>query len=163
MFRKKEDKAERLRAQWRAQEAERKAEVERLIAVEREQMRMEKQSRQLEESWKKYVKEQERQAKELKKHEEWLIKHDEEIAKLKFKVGQAESDIAHWKEQVGNLYALLDAVQVELDQAIVGGKTQLKLQKQVITLNNQIHAAENRINKATFDRDTAKKKMEEAS
>lgn len=109
------------------------------------------------------MEEQRRQAVELKKHEEWLKRHDEEIAKLTYKVDQAESDIAHWKEQVGNLYALLDAVQVELDQAIVGGKTQLKLQKQVITLNNQIHTAEKRINKATFDRDTAKKKMEEAS
>ena len=74
-------------------------------------------------------------------------------------MAQAESDIEHWKEQIGNLYALLDVAQNELEQSIIGGRNQAKYQKQVITLNNQIHSAEARLNKATFERDQAKRKL----
>ena len=107
--------------------------------------------------------EQIRQARELEKHEAWLKKHDEEIAKLTFKISQAESDIGHWKEQIGNLYALLDVAQNELEQSIVGGRNQTKYQKQIITLNNQIHSAESRLAKAKFEKATAKRKIEEVA
>ena len=123
--------------------------IKRIVAVEREQMRLRE--------------EQARQAQVLEKHEAWLVRHDEEIEKLKFKVSQAESDIAHLKEHVGDLYGLLDAVQVELDQAIIGGKTQIKLQKQAITLKNQIHAAESKLAKAQFSKHEAERKMEEVA
>ena len=105
-------------------------EIKRIVAVEREQMRLRE--------------EQARQAQVLEKHEAWLVRHDEEIEKLKFKVSQA------------------DAVQVELDQAIIGGKTQIKLQKQAITLRNQIHAAESKLAKEQFAKREAERKMEVA-
>ena len=123
-------------------------EIKRIVAVEREQMRLRE--------------EQARQAQVLEKHEAWLVRHDEEIEKLKFKVSQAESDIEHLKERIGDLYGILDAIQVELDQAIVGGKTQIKLQKQAITLRNQIHAAESKLAKAQFSKREAERKMEVA-
>ena len=154
---------------WNRELEEARIDVDRLIAIEREQMRQAReQERQKAEQarqnrdMERYAREQMRQAKELEKHEQWLRKHDEEIAKLQFKVEQAERDIEHLRENVSNLYALLDYVNVELDQAIVGGKNQFKLQKQAITLTNQIHVAESRLNKATFDRDQAKKKLEVA-
>ena len=107
----------------------------------------------------KLEREQLRQAKELAKHEKWLQKHDEEIDRLKFRMNQAESDIEHWKEQLGNLYALLDVAQNELEQSDIGEKNQAKCQKQIISLTNQIHSAENKLSKAEFDRDQAKRKL----
>ena len=148
-------------------------EAERLVALEREQMRMAEQGRRLEESWKSYVleterkqekiqREQERIRKEQAKQAEQIAKHEKRISDLEFKMEQAESDIAHWKEQTGNLYALLDVLQVELEQAIVGGKNQMKIQKQIISLTNQIHAAESRLAKAEHVKAVSKKELEVA-
>ena len=120
------------------QKQEAEAEYRRIVELEHEQLRIRK--------------EQERQA-------EILRKHDEEIAKLQYKLSASESDIEHWKVQIGNLYALLDVAQNELEQSIIGGKNQAKYQKQVITLGNQIHAAEQRLSKAEFERDNAQKKL----
>ena len=75
---------------------------------------------------------------------------------------KAIKDEEHWKEQVGNLYALLDMAQNELQQAIIGGKNQMKYQKQIITLNNQIHAAEARYDKAKQDKTMLKRELEAA-
>ena len=135
----------RQREELRQQREDAKEWARQQVEMQREQIRL--------------AKEQERQARELEKHEAWLIKHDEEIEKLQFRMSKAESDIEHWKEQIGNLYALLDVAQNELEQCIVGGKNQTKYQKQVITLNNQIHAAEQRLAKAQFDWDCADRKL----
>lgn len=150
------------RKQWEQMKRDAQAEIDRAIALEREQKRQAKELERLSAENERYAREQLRQAREIEKHEAWLRKHDEEIAKLQFKVEQAERDIEHLRENVSNLYALLDYVNAELDQAIIGGKNQFKLQKQAITLTNQIHVAESRLNKATFDRDQAKKKLEVA-
>ena len=120
------------------QKAEAAAEYQRVVELETEQVR---------------------QAKELEKHEAWLKKHDEEIAKLRHKLTSAESDIAHWSEQIGNLYALLDIEQANQASALPGSKTDIKAQKSIITLTNQIHAAEQRLSKAEFERDNAQRKL----
>ena len=136
--------------------ADQKRQAARIAQVKAEQARQrEELKRQREES--------KRQARQLDKHEAWLKKHDAEIEALQFKVDKAESDIEHWKEQIGNLYALLDIAQAEMNSALVGGKIQMKYQKQVISLNNQIHTAEQRLNKAQFDRDCAERKMKEVA
>ena len=150
--------------------ADKKAQAKRNARIVAEQKRQRDELRQQREDAREWARqqveiqrEQMRQAKELERHEAWLIKHDEEIEKLQFRMSKAESDIEHWKEQIGNLYALLDVAQNELEQCIVGGKNQTKYQKQVITLNNQIHAAEQRLAKAQFDRDCAERKMKEVA
>ena len=136
--------------------ADQKRQAKRIAQVKAEQAKQrEELKRQREES--------KRQARQLDKHEAWLKKHDAEIEALQFKVGKAESDIAHWKEQIGNLYALLDIAQAEMNSALVGGKIQMKYQKQVISLNNQIHTAEQRLNKAQFEKDCAERKLEEVA
>ena len=136
--------------------ADQKRQAARIAQVKAEQARQrEELKRQREES--------KRQARQLDKHEAWLKKHDAEIEALQFKVDKAESDIEHWKEQIGNLYALLDIAQAEMNSALVGGKIQMKYQKQVIALNNQIHAAEQKLNKAQFDKDCAERKMKEVA
>ena len=157
--------------------SEAKKQAKRMAKIKAEQTRQKEEIRQQREEAREWArqqvemqreqirlaKEQERQAREIEKHEAWLVKHDAEISALQFKVGKAESDIAHWKEQIGNLYALLDIAQAEMESALVGGKIQTKYQKQVISLNNQIHTAEQRLNKAQFDKDCAERKLKEVA
>ena len=130
--------AARIREEFRIRQAEAKAEVQRMVAIEREQMRL---------------------AKESAKHEEMLLKHEEEIEKLKFRMEQAESDIEHWTEQLGNLYALLDIEQNAQIASVPGSAQDAKHQRKIITLTNQIHTAENRIAKAKFAKAEAERKI----
>ena len=103
-----------------------------------------------------------RQEKLNTKYEQQLAKHEAEIRKLKHAIAKTNSDIEHWKSQLGNLYALLDVAQDELEQSIVGGKNQSKYQKQVMTYTNQIHAAENKLKDAKFAKEELKRKLEVA-
>ena len=120
-------------------------EIKRLVAIEREQMRQRE--------------EQARQAQELIRHEAWLKKHDKEIAELRFKLEQAESDIEHWKEQIGNLYGLLDLEKAMQAKALPGSKADYQSQKRIITLSNQIHAAESRLAKAKHTKAATEKEL----
>ena len=130
--------AQRIREEFRIRQAEAKAEVQRMVAIEREQMRL---------------------AKESEKHEAMLLKHEEEIEKLKFRMEQAESDIEHWTEQLGNLYALLDIEQNAQIASVPGSAQDAKHQRKIITLTNQIHTAESRLAKAQYTKSEAERKM----
>lgn len=142
---KRSEDLKRMTAEWKQRQAEAKIETQRLIALEREQMRQ--------------AKEQEKLAKEQQRQAEVLAKHEEQIAKLEFRLSTAESDIAHWNEQIAALYAILDMEQLELAGTVNGSKEQMKHQKKIITLNNQIHAAENRLNKAKFEKSFCEDKL----
>ena len=135
----------RMTAEWKQRQAEAKIETQRLIALEREAMRQREVER--------------KQAEWNRKQEEINRKHDEQIAKLEFRLSTAESDIAHWNEQIAALYAILDMEQLELAGTVNGSKEQMKHQKKIITLNNQIHAAENRLNKAKFEKSFCEDKL----
>ena len=132
-------------AEWKQRQAEAKIETQRLIALEREAMRQREVER--------------KQAEWNARQEEINRKHDEQIAKLEFRLSTAESDIAHWNEQIAALYAILDMEQLELAGTVNGSKEQMKHQKKIITLNNQIHAAENRLNKAKFEKSFCEDKL----
>ena len=75
---------------------------------------------------------------------------------------QAESDIAHWKAQLGALYALLDLAQAEQAAAVPGSKADARAQKQIITLGNQIHSAEAKLSKAQHIKKTAERELSAA-
>ena len=137
--------AARLREEWRRQQAEAKAEQARLIAVEREQMRLRK--------------EQEKQAREQARQAEQLAKHEERIAQLEFRMSQAEADIEAESERIAQLWALMDLAAAEQDKAVPGSKTDVRCQKQIISLENQIHAAEKRKARAEFTKQTAQQKL----
>lgn len=143
-------KAAQARADAEMQEQRRSAIAEelRIVELEQEQVRQRR--------------EQERLAKEQERQAEVLRRHEEEIAKLRHKLTSAESDIAHWSEQIGNLYALLDIEQANQASALPGSKTDIKAQKSIITLTNKIHAAEQRLSKAEFEKDSAQRKLEVA-
>ena len=134
--------AARLREEWRRQQAEAKAEQARLIAVEREQMRLRK--------------EQEKQAREQARQAEQLAKHEERIAQLEFRMSQAEADIEAESERIAQLWALMDLAAAEQDKAVPGD---VRCQKQIISLENQIHAAEKRKARAEFTKQTAQQKL----
>ena len=104
-------------------------------------------------------KEQARLAKEQQKQAEQLAKHEKRIADLEYKMAQAEADIEHWTEQVCNLYGLLDIAEAEQSSAVPGSAKDLKCQKRIVALNNQIHTAEAKINKAKHVRQIAKKEL----
>lgn len=81
-------------------EEESRMEVARLIALEREQMRL--------------AKEQEKQRQDIVRHEEWLKKHDAEIEKLQFRLDKAEEEITHYSYMLEMLVAKNKEMSFEL-------------------------------------------------
>ena len=128
----------RLTAEWRAQKAEAELETKRMIALEREQERL--------------AKEQERQAAQLEKHEEM-------IRKLEMRMATAESELAFNREQRDRLFLLLDIEERERDAAIEGSRTWQAHHKKVISLENQIHTVQKRIDKAHMDKAYCESKL----
>ena len=138
----------RMTAEWKQRQAEAKIETARLIALEREQMRQ--------------AREQEKLAKEQEKQAEILRKHEERLMKLEQRMTIAESEIAFNREQCERLFSLLDIEEMERDASIPGGKEWQKHQKKVISLENQIHTVQKRIDKAHMDKAFCEKQMEAA-
>ena len=122
-----------------------KEQAARLIALEREQIRQAREQEKLE-------KEQQRQAEILRRHEERLMKLEQRMA-------TAESEIAFNREQRERLFSLLDIEERERDAAIEGSATWQKHQKKVISLENQIHTVQKRIDKAQADKAFCEKQM----
>ena len=115
-----------------------KLEAQRLVALEREQMRQKK--------------EQERQAK-------IIADHGERIAKAEQTIELATADIDFLRNRTAQLNALLDLEKLEQAGAIPGSKTDIKCQKRIMTLENQIHSAEQRLSKAQYNRTNAQRKL----
>lgn len=138
----------RMTAEWKQRQAEAKIEAARLIALEREQMRQ--------------AREQEKLAKEQQRQAEVLRKHEERLMKLEQRMTIAESEIAFNREQRERLFSLLDIEEMERDASIPGGKEWQKHQKKVISLENQIHTVQKRIDKAHMDKAYCEKQMEVA-
>ena len=138
----------RMTAEWRAQKAQAELETKRMIEIEREQMRQ--------------AKEQEKLAKEQQKQAAQLAKHEERIMKLEQRMASAESELAFNREQRDRLFKLLDIEERERDAAIEGSATWQKHHKKVISLENQIHTVQKRIDKAHMDKAFCEKQMEAA-
>jgi hypothetical protein len=132
---------QRMTAEWKQRQAEAKIETARLIAVEREQMRL--------------AKEQEKQAAQLAKHEKRL-------ADLEYRVSQAESDIEFLNDRIAQLDAQRDYLLLQQSGTIPGGKEHTKYQAKIISIDNQIHTAENKLNKAQHIKAMAQREMEVA-
>ena len=105
------------------------------------------------------TREQERQAKEQARQAEQLAKHEEQLAKLEFRMSQAEADIAAESERIANLYALMDIAAAEQAAAVPGSKTDIRAQKQIISYQSAIHAAEKRKANAEFTKQAAQQKL----
>lgn len=114
----------RLSAEWRVQKAQAELETKRLIALEREQMRL--------------AKEQEKQAVILEKHEK-------RIELLEYKVRQLDRNIEAQNELLADYYAQLDWLLLQQSGTVNGGSEFAKWQNKIVTKNNQIRKAENKI------------------
>lgn len=137
-------------------EARRETESQRR-AEEAAQMRAEFRRQQAES--KQIVAEQIRQAKELAKHEEQLMKHEKRIADLEFKAKQAESDIMFYESRLEELGGMLDYILLQQADATPGSKAHTKFQTKIVSLENQIHATENKRDKAKHIKRMAEKEL----
>ena len=138
----------RMTAEWKQRQAEAKIETQRLIALEREAMRQREVER--------------KQAEWNRKQEEINRKHEARLIKLEQRMTIAESEIAFNREQRERLFSLLNIEERERDAAIEGSATWQKHQKKVISLENQIHTVQKRIDKAHMDKAYCEKQMEAA-
>ena len=121
----------RIKEEQKRQKEWAKAETARRIAIEREQIAQRK--------------EQERQAAEMER--------------MKHVLAQATADIDFLQDRTADLYAQLD-YQLLLQAGTVPGSKQFeKYQSKIVTLKNQIHTAENKLNKAQWNRNTAQRKL----
>ena len=135
----------RQREAWKAAQAAERERVRQMVALEREQARQ--------------AKEQERLAKEQERQAAQLAKHEEMIRKLEMRMATAESELAFNREQRDRLFKLLDIEERERDGAIPESATWQKHQRKVISLENQIHTVQKRIDKAQADRLFCEKQM----
>ena len=74
-------------------------------------------------------------------------------------MASAESELAFNREQRERLFKLLDIEERERDAAIEGSATWQKHHKKVISLENQIHTVQKRIDKAHMDKAYCESKM----
>lgn len=83
----------------------------------------------------------------------------DKVDKLNYQIAKADFEIDHWNETANELYTLLDIAQLEQSGAVPGSKSDIKYQKQIISLKGKIHAAELKMGKAKFDREQAQRKL----
>ena len=135
----------RQREAWKSAQAAERERVRQMVALEREQARQ--------------AKEQERIAKEQERQAAQLAKHEEQLMKLNMRLSVAESEIAFNREQRERLFQLLDIEERERAACIEGSSTWQKHHKKVISLENQIHTVQKRIDKAQMDKTYCKSKL----
>lgn len=107
------------------------------------------------------AKEQERLAKESAKHEAMLQKQEEQLAKLQFSIEQADRDIEFLNIRLDDLLESLDAATNEAQLYHNSGDAvkEEKAKRKIVSIQNQIHTTESKIEKAKFNRELAERKM----
>ena len=123
-------------------------EIERMIAMEKEQARIRK--------------EQEKQAKELEKHEAWLRKHDEQISALETKVNQAEKKIDFLASQMESLKDYGEYLELERDSCVYGSSNWHKWNNKWMSNNAKVYRLSEQMDKAYEARRVALEKLEVA-
>lgn len=144
--------AQRLREEWRRTQEEARLAIQRQEAMYREQERQRKEQERQAKEQVRLAKEQERQAAQLERHEEMLMKLDHRLA-------SAESEIAFNREQRERIFSLLEIEEAERDACIKGSTAWQKHQKKVISLENQVHTVQKRIDKAQADKRFCESKL----
>ena len=135
----------RMTAEWRQRQAEAKIETQRLIALEREQMRQ--------------AREQEKMEKEQQRQAEVLAKHEEQIAKLEHRMGIAEGEIEFQAQQIARLREHMEYAETERDACVYGSTRFFQWDKKCMALEKQIHTAEARLSKAEFEKSFCEDKL----
>ena len=146
----------RQREQLRA-EIER-AKLETKERIEAEKRRLEWQKRQ-DEINRKAEAERIRLAKEQERQAAVLERHEEAIRKAQFTADQALADIDFQKDRLADLESQLDYLLLLQSGTVPGSKEHDKYQKRIVTLHNQIHTAESKLNRAKFLHSEATRKL----
>lgn len=128
----------RMTAEWKQRQAEAKIETQRLIALEREQMRL---------------------AKEQEKQEAVLAKHEKRLADLEERMAIAEGEIEFQSQQIERLRAHIEHAETERDACVFGSTNYYKWDKKCMTLEKQIHTAEVKMAKAQYTKTSAAKEL----
>lgn len=138
-----------------ARRADNKRTAKQINNVSKRTAKVEKNVINLEVNFEKLAKEQEKQAAQLAKHEK-------RIADLEFRMEQAEGDIEFLNERIANLDAQRDYLLLQQSATVAGGKEHTKYQSKIISIENQIHTAENKLNKAKHIKAMAEREIEVA-
>ena len=104
-------------------------------------------------------KEQERQAKEQARQAAEIAKHEAELDRMRHVLAQATADIDFLQERSAELYAQLDNVLLLQAGTVPGSSQHTKYQNKIVTLHNQIHAAETKLSRAQYQREQAQRKL----
>ena len=78
---------------------------------------------------------------------------------MQFALEQAAAEIEAGNNRLSQLFALLDIAQANQAAAMPGSRDDVRYQKQILTLESQIHTAEKRIAKAAFTKAEAENKL----
>lgn len=92
--------------------------------------------------------EQEKLKREQEKQAAQIAKHEKRIADLEFKAKQADCDIEFLTDRIAQLDAQRDYLILQQSGTVPGGKEHTKYQNKILTIENQTHTAENKLNKA---------------
>ena len=95
---------------------------------------------------------QREQADRQKRIETEQKKQAQSISKLQFKMQLAESDIAAAQDRLTSLFAILDCIKAQQEEAVPGSPADVRLARQAVVLESQIATAERKLAKARFDR-----------
>ena len=102
---------------------------------------------------------QREQADRQKRIETEQKKQAQSISKLQFKMQLAESDIAAAQDRLTSLFAILDCIKAQQEEAVPGSPVDVRLARQAVVLESQIATAERKLAKARFDAQAAKEAM----
>lgn len=135
----------RIRLEWQQRQAEARMETQRLIALEREQMRQ--------------AKEQERISKEQEKQAELLRKHDEQIAKLEEQMERAREDIDNITYKISEQQKYAQYLEEQRDKCTAGSAEYWKWQNRLTSVDDRIYRLDKQRSKAMFARKQAEQRL----
>jgi len=154
---------QRMREEWRRTQAEAKVAIMRQeaewkkAAKEREELFREQERVRKEQD--RQRKEQERQAKEQARQAAQLERHEEMLMKLDTRLAKAESEIAFNREQIERMFKLQKMAIEKRDACTYGSDEWQKHERKVISLENQIHTLQKRIDSAKADKRFCESKL----
>ena len=83
----------------------------------------------------------------------------EQLSKPQFDLVQAMAEIDAGNTRIAQLFALLDIAEANRAAAMPGSREEVRYQKQIISLEQQIYATQKRIAKAEYTQKTARQKL----
>lgn len=140
-------------------EAESQRRAEEAAQMRAEFRRQQAESKQIVAEQARQAREQEKLAKEQEKQAATLAKHEEQLMKLEMRLSTAESEIAFNREQRERLWKLLEIEKRERDASVLESTVWQKHHRKVISLENQIHTVQKRIDKACMEKTFCEQKL----